>query len=1350
MSAAGRNIAGDESRQAIDAIRGYTYQIYASALAWLQIADNELLHLEVAEDFAVSSETELTATQSKATTKNITVRDKGVLAAIDSYFFLRSANPDKSLTIRFLTTSGIGMERNAEDRINGAAALLYWRQASALAEIAPIRKLLDRLPLNPATQAAMASLSDQDYRESFLKRVIWDTEGLQLEPLLDRLRDRLLQMGTERSISSSVMMKCLGPIIARVLEACMQPTNRTLSKADLISLISEHTSISVPVDQYLQQQQLLLRLIEAQGLGADAVIRPPSLADIFKPVSHRATIPTIAPRTALRQAIQNRLVNNRSAWLFSGAGFGKTTLARLVASDVGGTWKALNVRGLAPRELSDLLYSAAQALEGVQFTGILLDDFEHFEDAKVKDAFTAFLGSIEKSSGLLVVTAYSKPSEASLAALEVASTSTLVIPELNENDIQGVISDLGGTPDIWSRYVFYASGSGHPQLVQALGRNLAARQWPFDELRNLNALLGGNSELAKVRDEARKRLVGSLSSDQLDLLARITLIPGKFDRETVLAIAEGDPPIPNAGHAFDALVGPWINEPYDGVYQTSPLVSDLATKTVSETRRLSWQRLIANKMTSGRSLDAGKMNAAFMMALASDEKSVLMRISIATIQLDNEELAKLGVAFFAIQTMRADRPLYQADPYLNVVIRLAQFLLVANEPDSDEVRTREIWDALHRELKLVEGHDGAEVLELMVLSKSVTAMVGRWGPFELISYLYRMYEIARTTEHDELRSAYNVRHDDQQTSSFGIMFLMHAQAFQKISDTLEAFTAIDRCVQSFRQELFAALALREMDSEMYFNGPWLKDHSADTMDAAIHAPMYLQMANLARGWGLEDLAVTATKYQAVILDEYGNSSDKAMQALDQAQKWAGPDNWVLVRAQAKIEFRATNYPEALTLFKRLAAMQDREISFIEKAFAFREAGITAANAGDWKLAEEFFRTARAAAKSSDLRSMDVMATGLLGDIGVARWHFGDRKGFTDAFDDGLSEVARFEVDESLNARHCHALYRHALLWAQDQLTGNVTLGNGEKPAILPGAISNPEPSPSLTDNKIAALGIARYMLASIELQCGLPARVRSGLIQKMAGKRLSVGEAWFDNHALEYYQRIGDAAGVAATSFNIVQMAVINRMSQSVDSKPDLENPREYITRDLTTDEQKSAVSLFQMLVLGSAILGLVEGRQPFVAELFLLVRQTHIDTIEPAFALSQGQTQTQSRSFELMLSGLLAEASELVEPARLQPIRLLHLHLLILQAPPATVPTSIRPKLPAWMREQWLDVVSNQGFLLTMPGQLARKLHALVDDQTAPMSSAARLIQLVIDHVPDPIPAEFRAMLTNVIASQT
>ena len=54
---------GDPSSEAIDSLRGYVYQIYQSALAWTELKDDELLYLEVAEDFAIVAEEALKAVQ---------------------------------------------------------------------------------------------------------------------------------------------------------------------------------------------------------------------------------------------------------------------------------------------------------------------------------------------------------------------------------------------------------------------------------------------------------------------------------------------------------------------------------------------------------------------------------------------------------------------------------------------------------------------------------------------------------------------------------------------------------------------------------------------------------------------------------------------------------------------------------------------------------------------------------------------------------------------------------------------------------------------------------------------------------------------------------------------------------------------------------------------------------------------------------------------------------------------------------------------------------------------------------------------------------------------------------------
>jgi hypothetical protein len=78
--------AGDPARQAVDALRGYAYQVLAAALAWLDVGERELLFLEVAEDYAVVTQNALRAVQVKDTASSgtVTLNSEGVRDAISA------------------------------------------------------------------------------------------------------------------------------------------------------------------------------------------------------------------------------------------------------------------------------------------------------------------------------------------------------------------------------------------------------------------------------------------------------------------------------------------------------------------------------------------------------------------------------------------------------------------------------------------------------------------------------------------------------------------------------------------------------------------------------------------------------------------------------------------------------------------------------------------------------------------------------------------------------------------------------------------------------------------------------------------------------------------------------------------------------------------------------------------------------------------------------------------------------------------------------------------------------------------------------------------------------------------
>ena len=116
------------ARQAVDAIRGYEYQILAATLAWVDLDQDGLLYLEVAEDYATAVGPAFEAVQVKDTRSSgsVTLNTPAVREAIESFVDLTERNPDSQVQLRFFTTSQIGLERAAKDRPGGLPGLIYW------------------------------------------------------------------------------------------------------------------------------------------------------------------------------------------------------------------------------------------------------------------------------------------------------------------------------------------------------------------------------------------------------------------------------------------------------------------------------------------------------------------------------------------------------------------------------------------------------------------------------------------------------------------------------------------------------------------------------------------------------------------------------------------------------------------------------------------------------------------------------------------------------------------------------------------------------------------------------------------------------------------------------------------------------------------------------------------------------------------------------------------------------------------------------------------------------------------------------------------------------------------------
>src|SRR5271170_3478685 len=106
-------------RDAQPAIDGYVYQVVATVLAWLNLAENQHLELEAGEDIDVveresaigAAEAGRTVQQVHKRSRTITLRSQKTLQAIANFCAHRKTNSETVLKFRFLTTARPGREQ---------------------------------------------------------------------------------------------------------------------------------------------------------------------------------------------------------------------------------------------------------------------------------------------------------------------------------------------------------------------------------------------------------------------------------------------------------------------------------------------------------------------------------------------------------------------------------------------------------------------------------------------------------------------------------------------------------------------------------------------------------------------------------------------------------------------------------------------------------------------------------------------------------------------------------------------------------------------------------------------------------------------------------------------------------------------------------------------------------------------------------------------------------------------------------------------------------------------------------------------------------------------------------------
>ncbi|MCY3736403.1 MAG: ABC transporter ATP-binding protein [Gemmatimonadaceae bacterium] len=1129
---------GDTQRAAIDAIRGYEYQILASALAWVDLGERDRLYLEVAEDYATITEGALRAVQVRDNKKSgrLTLNNGDVKATIHRLIQLVEQNADHSVQLRYFTTAEIGMERRIAGRFDGLPGLKYWKLAAAGAarrSVKPLRDFLESSRFPEEVRQYCRGRNDEELRTDLLARINWDCGKPHIGTLREELEARLIVVGRSRfGLPAEASRRLVAHLSFLVLEKCTNPNAdaRFLTLADLNSAIDSTTRTSVrnEVLEALTKVAVGVPLLVGVDLEGHAA---PSVSESNWLV-HGSTLPAlcaVVPRPVMESQLAAALKEYGAAVLVGSSGVGKSVLARVVAGPPQ-RFALVDFQGIGRSEVRRRIDMVFAHLGGMCSPSLILDNLV-VSDPQLELSLARVFEAGRRHRCEILITSYRRPAANVLTLMGLDDGCVVECPHFTEEETKALVGLYGGPKDTWGRVVYFAGGAGHPQLTHAFVREMASEGWSGEAMEEAVRQGLSSPDVEATRDEARRRVASLLPESSRVLLYRVSITVGSFDRSLALRIGAINPPVRQPGECIDQLVGAWIESLGADRLRVSPLASRFGAEMLDDAAKERIHKTIAEEMVRRGRGSVEDMNILLIHAISGRSTTGVRALVGAVLKGDAATLEKLADGLF-LRFARTDRPIFPQDRFCSQLLRIAQFKLVSAVGDVDNLP--QVVAALSNEVKQVSDEGARSTLGAFGMG-TVLAAVGIGNYLE--NWIGLLVEYVAEGDGSEYRRAIlSGMGNCIGAAPESVLFAIGSADLTSVARLEHVVNQLDEIDPQVRELLLRPVGPAFSDYSLLINRPWQLQEGSEDFDARDAAIRYARMGERTRDWGNRCFTLQCLKAQAVMLDEYLDDRDGAIGVLLEAADGLGDDP-ILSRCLGGIYFRHGEHVQALEVFRSVGDRLGGD-SEIERALAGREAAISAGNCGAWVECEKWFEAAEVAASKANTPEMQVMSVGLMADGAVATLRRGDRHRAIGGVARALDALRGIDPDLSLSAAYCHRVVRHTVLWVKCQVKGASLLVDGEPIHMEVGACSSLFPSPEILDLPLGSIDYAWYVLAEAETAIGTDLGIGASLSERLEGGALTMGEIYLRMERVEADIGRLDAVGFADHLMEYVEAAV--------------------------------------------------------------------------------------------------------------------------------------------------------------------------------------------------------------------
>ncbi|MCY4652593.1 MAG: hypothetical protein OXC95_05450, partial [Dehalococcoidia bacterium] len=463
----------DPARQAIASLRGYAYQVLATALAWLDLDEDSQIYLEVAEDYAIVAKDAILGVQVKDTGQSgsVTLNSVSVRNAIANFVDLVDRNEGSSVNLRFFTTSDIGTEKLISDRVNNLSGLAYWNRSAAGASICPLRKVLESERFPERVRQFCKDRNDEQLRDQLVRKIQWDCGKPDYSNLQQEFEARLVVIGRDRfSLPSQEVSRLVDHLMFEVLQKSIvdEPRDRVLARAALYRAIDAATRVSIPrayLDGYIRG---FAGMVASVGDSSDAGDILSSQEPVW--LVDGATLPTppaLVVRQSLEEDVAEVLDNFHCAIIVGSSGVGKSVISRAVTGAQNRHLFMADFRSTNANEARVRLDMVFGRIGGLPNSTLILEDLNHIDDPTISLSLARVVEALRRRNRKLIVSCYRTPSVKSLTSCGLVQGCIVECPYFSEEEAGALVECSGGDRKRWGRFAYMAGGFGHPQLTHA-------------------------------------------------------------------------------------------------------------------------------------------------------------------------------------------------------------------------------------------------------------------------------------------------------------------------------------------------------------------------------------------------------------------------------------------------------------------------------------------------------------------------------------------------------------------------------------------------------------------------------------------------------------------------------------------------------------------------------------------------------------------------------------------------------------------------------------------------------------------------------------------------------------------